>query len=221
MKLLLKIALTLAIVFASTFIVIKMSGLLTVDDIKQGFENLRNGPMLMIGLLVVVLLFSDLFIAVPTMTVIMLSGYFLGFSTAMLFSFTGVALAALTGYLLSRRFGDMLLQKVEPNAKNRQQTYELFQRHGMWVLILSRAMPILPEVSACLAGTCKMRFAKFLFGWSIGTIPYLVIVTYVGSISSVHKPMPAIMTAIVVTSILWAGWLLLSRHAKKARLKDN
>lgn len=219
MKLLAKMAVTLALIFASTFVVIKMSGILTTEDIKQGFENLRSGPAYIIGAVVVALLFADLFIAVPDMTVILLAGYALGFPTALAFSFAGVFLAGVTGYTLSRILGDRVLRKVEPNEKSRQQTYELFQRHGIWVLVLSRAMPLLPEVSACLAGACKMPLHRFLLGWSLGTIPYLIIVTYAGSISDVDKLSPAIFTAIVVTGMLWGAWGVFLRKTMVGRCK--
>ena len=219
MKLLAKMAIILALIFASTFVLIKMSGILTIEDIKQGFENLRSGPTYIISAAVVALLFADLFIAVPDMTVILLAGYALGFPTALAFSLAGVFLAAITGYTLSRILGDKVLRKIEPNQKSRQQTYALFQRHGMWVLVLSRAMPLLPEVSACLAGACKMPLYRFLLGWSLGTIPYLIIVTYAGSISDVDKLSPAIFTAIAVTGMLWGAWAIFLRKARVSRHK--
>lgn len=219
MKLLAKMAITLALIFASTFFMIKMSGILTIDDINQGFESLRSGPAYIIGVVVAALLFADLFIAIPDMTVILLAGYALGFPTALAFSLAGVFLAAITGYTLSRILGDRVLRKIEPDEKSRQQTYALFQRHGIWVLILSRATPLLPEVSACLAGACKMPLHRFLLGWSLGTVPYLIVVTYSGSISDVDKLSPAIFTAITVTGMLWAAWVVVLRKTMVRRTK--
>ncbi len=215
MQLLIKTALTLFAFFAMTFIIIKMSGVLTLDDIKQGFEQLKNGPGYVIGGFVVVLLFADLFIAIPTMTVILLSGYFLGFYTAFIYSLVGVLLAASVGYVLSNIMGDKILSRIEPDKENRQNMYSLFQQHGMWVLILSRAMPILPEVSACLAGVCKMPVHRFLLGWSIGTLPYLMIVTYAGSASDFDNPYPALITAIGLTVLLWTAWLWFIKKQRK------
>lgn len=207
MKLLLKTALLLAAIFATTFIVIKVTGVLTVEDIESGFERLHAAPVYWIGGLVVLLLFADLFIAVPTMTVIMLAGFFLGFTNGLMFSLIGCMLAAFTGYTLSWFWGDRVLRKVENSQQKRQQMYDIFNRQGMLVLILSRAMPILPEVSACLAGICKMPFLRFVLGWSLGTIPYLLIVNYAGSISDLDNPFPAILTAIGVTGTLWLAWV--------------
>ncbi len=206
MKLLLKTALILATLFASTFLVIKFTGVLTVEDIKAGFEALKSQPAYFIGGLVVLLLFADLFIAVPTMTVIIFAGFFLGFETAAFFAFVGLICAALTGYLISRLWGDKLLRRINRDEHQRLQMQSLFQEHGVLVLILSRAMPILPEVSVCLAGASKMRFGRFILGWSLGSLPYLMLVAYAGSVSDLDNPMPAILVALGVTSSLWLAW---------------
>lgn len=206
MKLLIKTALTLAALFASTFIIIKLTGVLTIDDIKLGFESLKNQPAYFIGTLVIVLLFADLFIAVPTMTVIILAGYFLGFQSAALFAFIGLACAAFTGYLISRLWGEKLLRKISKDQQQIEEMQSTFSQHGVLLLILSRAMPILPEVSACLAGASKMPLPRFIIGWGLGSIPYLLIVSYAGSISSIDNPMPAIYTAMGISGTLWMGW---------------
>src|SRR5699024_139001 len=70
----------------------------------------------------------------------------------------------------------------------------------------SRAVPIFPEVSACLAGITKMQLLRFLLAWSLSSVPYAVIASYAGSISSIGNPMPAIYTAILLSGTLWIGW---------------
>lgn len=218
MKLLIKSALLLASLFACTFIVVKFSGVLTVDDIKHYFQLLQEQPSYVIGLMVAMLLFADLFIAVPTMTVIILAGFFLGFPMAVLFAFIGLVCAALTGYILSLIWGDKLLHKINRDHRQRQQMEALFDRHGVMVLILSRAMPILPEVSVCLAGASNMPFRKFLLGWSLGSIPYLLIVSYIGSVSQLENPMPTVFAAMAITATLWLAWLWFIRGRVKGEV---
>ncbi len=206
MNLLIKSALILAVLFATTFLLVKLTGILSVDDIKAGFQSLSSQPVYFIGGLVILLLFADLFIAVPTMTVIILAGFFLGFQAAVVFAFIGLACAALTGYFISLHWGDHLLKKINNDEGQRIQMQTLFHKHGVLMLILCRAMPILPEVSVCLAGASKMPFARFLLGWSLGSIPYLVIVAYAASISDLENPLPIIWAAIGIVSTLWLAW---------------
>jgi uncharacterized membrane protein YdjX (TVP38/TMEM64 family) len=76
-------------------------------------------------------------------------------------------------------------------------------------------MPILPEVSACLAGMMNLPFKKFLITWFISTIPYAFIATYAGSVSSIDNPKPAIFTAIGLSALLCILWFLYPRaHIK-------
>lgn len=77
MKLLIKSVLILFVIFTSMLLIIKFSGLLTVEDIKEIFVNLKSQPSYILGSLIVLLLFIDLFIGVPIMTVIILAGYFI------------------------------------------------------------------------------------------------------------------------------------------------
>jgi len=100
MKTLFKTFLIIAAFFMSIFIVIKMFDLIIIDDIERWLEAAKETSPLYLGLLVSVLLFSDLFIAVPTLTVCILSGYFLGVGLGALFSIVGVTLAGIVGYLL-------------------------------------------------------------------------------------------------------------------------
>jgi uncharacterized membrane protein YdjX (TVP38/TMEM64 family) len=89
---------------------------------------------------------------------------------------------------------------------------EVFSRYGSIVLIICRAMPILPEVSCCLAGATRMKFGKYIGAFALGTIPYALIAAYAGSRSSLDDPKPAILTAIGLTMLMAFAWTLLLRR---------
>ena len=220
MKLLIKSVLILMAIFTSTLLLIKFSGVLTVDDIKQLFETLKSQPSYILGSIIILLLLVDLFIAVPTMTVIILAGYFVGFELAVLYTFIGLLLASLTGYFLSKKYGLKMLNKLSTDQEQIEQMKELFNKHGILVLILSRAVPMLPEISACLAGTCSMSIKRFLTAWSLGTIPYLTVIAYAGSISKLDNPMPAIYAGIGITFAFWFFWMIFLK-ANKIKLKKQ
>jgi uncharacterized membrane protein YdjX (TVP38/TMEM64 family) len=80
--------------------------------------------------------------------------------------------------------------------------------------MLSHAVPLLPEISACLAGTCHMNLKKYLLAWTIGTIPYICIMTYAGSISSIDNPKPALIAAIGITVLFSIGWFIFKKLNK-------
>ena len=221
MKLLIKSVLILATIFTTTLLIIKFSGVLSVDDIKDIFENLKSQPSYVLGFMIVLFLFIDLFIAVPTMTIIILAGYFIGFELAVFYTFLGLLSASLTGYFLSRKYGLKILNKLSSNEEQKIEMTELFNKHGVLVLVLSRAVPMLPEISACLAGTCNMSLKRFLLAWSLGTIPYLCVIAYAGSISNLDNPMPAIYAAIGITILFWFLWLIFMKKYRSDNSLPN
>ncbi len=215
MKTLIKLFFIIAIFFASTFVIIKIFDLITIDDIRYWLETAKNISPLYIGLLVSLLLFVDLFIAIPTLTVCLLSGYFLGAGLGALFSIVGVTLAGITGHLLSRSTGRTLLEKFVSEPEKLQDMETTFHRHGFVMILISRALPILPETTACLSGLTRMQFSKFMLAWVISSYPYVVIAAYAGSISSIDDPKPAIFTAIALSTFLWISWAVFLRVKSK------
>lgn len=220
MKDLLKIMLVLALVFACTFILIKATGLLTLDDIQKLLEEAQQIHPAYLALVVVILLFSDLFIAIPTMTVSIMAGYFLGWPLGFAATTGGFFLAGTVGYGLSRVYGWRLLNVIYKDEKRLAEIQDAFSAYGSAVLIICRAMPILPEVSCCMAGATRMPFFKFLIMYALGSIPYALVITYVGSISTLEKPTPAIFAAIAVSLLLWLAWWALLRRLRNQKVAN-
>lgn len=218
MRALIKVFIVLFLIFASTFIVIRSFGILSIDDIKMYLDEAKKLSPLYLGLCVSSFLFIDLFIAVPTLSIIILSGYFLGFNYGFIFSLIGVSFAGILGYVITYKFGDKFLNFLIKDKNQKKQMIDCFNKHGIVMIFLSRAMPILPEASACLSGLTKMSFKKFLCAWYISSVPYILIATYAGSISSVDNPKPAIFTAIGLSLFFWLMWFLYHRKQKKIKI---
>jgi len=218
MKPLLKVLLIIAACFATTFLLIKFTGILTVDQIENWLGLAKELSPSYVGMLVAVLLFADLFIAVPTLTIIILSGYFLGHAYGTISALTGVVLAGVCGYTISRYYGETILNYLLRDKEKRDEAMLTFQEHGFAMILLSRAIPILPEVTACLSGMTRMAFGKFMLAWLISSTPYILIASYAGSISSVENPKPAIFTAIGISAFLWACWFVYHRRNNKKRI---
>ena len=214
MKHLLKVIIIIGALFALSFLLLKTTGILSVEQIKMWFVEAKELSPIYVGVIVLLLLFADLFIAIPTMTVITLSGYFLGFRYGASASIAGLILAGVSGYWLSHILGERVFDFVLRKEKARKEAKETFRKHGVVMILLSRAIPILPEVTACLAGMTKMKFSKFLLVWSLSTIPYVLILAFAGSVSSIENPKPAIYTAIAISATLWTGWYLFNKKRK-------
>lgn len=212
MKQLITIAIVLAAIFASTFIVIKITGILTVDDIKSALTSASEINPIFVSLAVIILLFSDLFIAIPNLTVCIFSGYFLGAISGGISAVIGMLMAGIVGYYICRYYGPGLLLKIYNDQKKLQDMQDIFSEHGGMILLTCRALPILPEICSCLAGATRMPFWRFFIYYSISTIPYAFIAAYAGSKSSLNNPSPAIFTAIGISIVLWLAWIQFLRR---------
>jgi uncharacterized membrane protein YdjX (TVP38/TMEM64 family) len=213
MKDLIKIAIILALAFASTFIIIKSTGLITEEGVSAFLQQAKSINPWWLAALVVGLLLIDLLIAVPTMTTILFAGFLMGPIYGGLASATGLMLLGVTGYGMGYRIGRPVLMRLFKDEKRLPEIETAFARNDLLLLFVCQAMPILPELSCTLAGIARTRFPRFLFGYAVGVVPFAFIVAYAGSISTLSNPSPAIYTAIGVSVILLLFWTLLKRRS--------
>ena len=208
MNLLLKLIALFLTLFLTIFLVVKLCGLFTLNDIKIWFEAIKTQPSYVLGGLVTLLLFIDLFLSIPTMATVLLAGYFLGFFMGAVYAFLGLAMASFTGYFLSSKYGQKGLYLISKESKEQEKMQQLFEQYGTSMIILSRAVPMLPEISSALAGLSKMPFHKFLTAWLLSSLPYVIVLSYVGSVSNLDNPLPALLGVGGLTLLLWIIWFV-------------
>lgn len=212
MKDLLKVAAVLAIAFALTLPLLRGTGLITEDGVRAFLEQAHSIHPGWLALIVILLLLFDLLVAIPTMTTILVAGYFMGPLLGGLASAAGLMLLGVTGYGLGRRLGRPILSRLFKDERRLADIETAFQRNDLLVLFACQALPILPEVSACLAGVSRMPFGRFCAGFGVGVIPFAFIVAWAGSASTLSDPSPAIYTAIAVSVTLLLVWMALRRR---------
>lgn len=213
MKDLLKVAIIMALLFASTFVLMQSTGLVTEAGVRDFLNRAHNIHPAWMAVIVIGLLMLDLLIAIPTMTTILLAGYFMGPLLGGLASAAGLMLLGTTGYGMGWRFGRPVLRRLFKDDARLRGIETAFARNDLLVLFVCQALPILPELSCTLAGISRMRFIRFLFGYAVGVVPFAFIVAYAGSISTMRDPGPAIYTAIGVSVILLLVWTFVRRRS--------
>jgi uncharacterized membrane protein YdjX (TVP38/TMEM64 family) len=212
---LLKIAAVMAVLFASTFLLFERSGLITEAGLRAAFDGLMAlHPGWVVGA-VLALLLLDLFVAVPTMTTILLAGVLLGPWLGGAASAAGLILLGAVGYGLGRRFGRPVLRRLYRDEARLAGIEAAFARNDILVLFVCQALPILPELSCCLAGIARMPLRRFLFGYAVGVVPYAFIVAAGGAASAPDNLTPAILTCIGVSVTLLAAWTVLRRRGAR------
>jgi uncharacterized membrane protein YdjX (TVP38/TMEM64 family) len=209
MRDLLRIGLILALAFASTFVIAQWSGILPEEDLVAWLEGLRDLHPAWLIAAVLALLLLDLFIAVPTMTTILLAGWLLGPWLGGLAASVGLLLMGSTAYVLGRTAGRNVLSRLFRDDARLAGIEAAFARNDLLTLAVCQALPILPELSATLAGISRMPPLRFLAGYALGVVPFAFIVASGGAASSPDDLRPAIYTAIGTTATLLLAWRLL------------
>ena len=199
LKSLLKVLFVLWVVFTSLLLISNLTGFLDIEFIENKLEVVKGFSPLLVGCLISLILTVDLFLAIPTLSVCILSGFFLGFPQGAFFALFGMFFAGCLGFFLSKYHGEKLIAFILKNETERKEIQDIFERFGGVMILVARSAPLLPEVCSCLAGATGMSFRKFIFFWILGAAPYAAVAAYSGSVSSVENPFPAIIGAITLT----------------------
>ena len=112
MRILIKVILILGLFFASTLLIMKFLGGLNLSEIEIWLKSFQNSSPVFISIIITTLLFLDLFIAIPTLSICILSGYLLGFPLGAVSSLLGTYLAGITGHFLCKKYGEVILDKI-------------------------------------------------------------------------------------------------------------
>lgn len=214
MKHLIKVMLLFGAVFALVFILGRIIGILSIENIKIWLQHAHEINPLWLSALIISLLFIDLIFAVPTLALTILAGFFLGFPLGSIVSFIGVSLSAFTGYFLSRRWGEKVLEHLVKEPTEREDLQQAFHSKGPIMIILARSAPIVPEITSCMAGATKMPFKRYALFYVLGTLPYILIATYAGSLSTIDDPQPAIIAALLLYAVMWSSWYVFQKKPK-------
>jgi uncharacterized membrane protein YdjX (TVP38/TMEM64 family) len=163
----------------------------------------------------ILLLISDLFLPIPATAVMAALGFiygpFAGGLIATLGSFCSGALA----YLLCRRFGRPVAVRVL-GEEELMEGERLFARVGAWLVVLSRWLPIFPEVIACMAGLARMPAWAFFTALACGSAPLGFVFAAIGHAGVTH-PVLAIVLSAGLPPLLWLAvqpLFLAKRRAK-------
>lgn len=170
-------------IMASALLVVVLSKLVLEDLLGLDLGALVAGPTdagLLGGLLVVALLAADIGVPVPSSVVMVVSGVLFGGAVGGALSFTGAMASAWSGYELSRRFGRPLAARLA-GADTLDDLETLFARHGIALVVATRALPIAMEAASLVAGLSRMRRAPYLVACAAGTAPVAWLYAYAGA----------------------------------------
>lgn len=149
----------------------------------------------------ILLLIGDLVLPVPGTIVISALGFIYGVVIGGLVAGTGLSAAGMLGYGIGRlcgtRFARRWLGEREFEAGHR-----IFTQGGGWIVAMSRALPILPEVISCMAGLVGMPFKRFAVALACGSFPMGFLFAAVGHAGR-DTPGWALAFSLILPALLW------------------
>ncbi len=169
----------------------------------------------------IALLLADLLLPVPGTIVMSALGAVYGFWLGGLLASSGAMLAGTLGYGVGRFFREETAVKWL-GSRDFERGRSLFDGGGAWVVAMSRALPILPEVIACMAGLLRMPFRKFLLALACGSVPMGFLFAWIGTMGREY-PAWGLAFSLGVPAVLWgiAVFLRRDRGAAERPQKDS
>ncbi len=155
------------------------------------------------------LLVADLVLPVPATSVISALGYLYGTLGGGAVGAAGSLLCGTIAYEGCRRFGQQAADRLL-GAEDRARAARLFAGGtGGWLVALSRWMPLLPEMTSCMAGLTGMPRRRFYTALLCGCLPMALMFAAIGA-SGTDRPGLALALSAAVPALLYlaaARWL--------------
>ncbi len=212
-----KITLILVAFFVVTFAVAMATGALDEQMVQAKVRDLAASPhaFWVMGAVVIALLASDLLLPVPSIPVILIAGNTMGWLSGGIAAVIGMMLGSLIGYVACRYGGRRLFDRfVKPDEAARARRW--FDDYGQLAIIISRPVPMLPELMACLGGMARMNVWRFTAAFLIATAPFAFACSIAGAATTIDNPWPGIGVGIVLPAVGWVVWRVATRRGKGA-----
>ena len=149
----------------------------------------------------ILLLVGDLVLPVPGTIVISALGFLYGTLIGGCVASAGLVMAGMAGYGAGRLFGEKFARRWLGDG-DYEKGRTLFENRGGWVVAMSRALPILPEVISCTAGLVRMPFRQFTLALVCGSVPMGFLFAAVGRAGR-EAPSWAFALSLLIPAVLW------------------
>ncbi|MEM7372608.1 MAG: VTT domain-containing protein [Bacteroidota bacterium] len=152
-------------------------------------------------LMAILLLIGDLLLPLPGTLIMSALGYIYGIFLGGLLSAVGAFLAGSIAYECCRMMGRGAALWLL-GEKDLARGEKLFSHIGVWLVVLSRWLPVFPEVIACLAGLTDMPRSRFYLAMGCGVLPLGFVYASIGA-AGVDNPGLALILSAGLPPVLW------------------
>jgi uncharacterized membrane protein YdjX (TVP38/TMEM64 family) len=150
----------------------------------------------------VALLVADVVLPVPSSLVMVAHGALFGVTAGALLSLVGSLGAGLFGFGLGRKGGRTIERLVTPAEQARANA--LLERWGDLAVVATRAVPVLAETVAILAGASSMTWGRMTLATVAGALPGCLLYAIAGATAkSLDTAIPVFAIVIAISGVFW------------------
>jgi uncharacterized membrane protein YdjX (TVP38/TMEM64 family) len=167
----------------------------------DGLIKQAGSHRLLTGGLLTLLLSVDIVMPIPSSLVSTACGMILGFTRGTLTSFIGMSLSAAAGYLMGRTASPAVERMIGQNELALLRDFQ--HRHGAWMLLALRPVPVLAEASILFSGLTRQPLPNVLSAMVVGNLAVSMVYAAVGTWGRVSDSfLPAFGASLVLSGVL-------------------
>jgi len=186
-----------------------------IESWTEQFLETSSDKQGLIALVLGGLLSLDILLPTPSSLVMVASGFFLGFWKGFFVAFIGNTISVIFGYWLGANAGRPITSKWV-GVEELEQLDNLYNRIGDWVIVVSRAVPVMAETSVLFAGMSKMKYSRFLLMATLSNLALSAVYAAVGAFSgNVNSFLLAFFAAVLLPGL--AMLIIRTRKSRSAK----
>ncbi len=167
-------------------------------------------PPLAVAIGTIAILATDILLPVPSSVVSTVAGAQLGIVGATVASWLGMTIGATIGFWLAHMFGRPLAVRFSSHD-DLDRMDSLARRYGPWILIATRALPVLAEAAVLFLGTTQLAWRRFLPAIALSNLGIAAVYAVLGHYARSQGELPLALAASIalpVVAATMARWLL-------------
>ncbi len=194
-------------IFALLLVGFLLVEMMDVPLLKDPSPWLGSRGTLTVALLGTGLLVADVILPVPSSAVMVAHGALFGVVGGTLLSVGGSMGAALVGFSIGRRGGQLLDRLVTPEERVRAD--HILSRWGGLAIVVTRPVPLLAETVAIMAGTSPLGWRQAALAALLGSLPPALLYALTGATAAaLTSGILVLGLVLLVAGIFWlVGYL--------------
>jgi uncharacterized membrane protein YdjX (TVP38/TMEM64 family) len=185
-----------------------------VDAWAEGVIDRAGENRFLPGLLLALLLASDILVPVPSSLVSAACGMTLGFWGGTGASFAGMSVTALAGYLIGRYASPYAGRLIGERETALLRAFH--RRHGVWLLLALRPVPVLAEASVVFSGVSRLPFRQVAAVTALGNLAVSAVYAAIGVWGSLSGSfVPAFLASMALSGAMIAVMRMKGKRGEK------